>query len=150
MRGPKPWFLSGSPASSLEQLDTMHNMDHSRAALAGRGGGTTQNPLTYKARAQQELASGQTARGQSGPCPGPCPVTVSLPDGAGRGNLVPWARPWDQRHSSSGMWPFLPFRVQTLLHLQPQGGVPPPPPPAHQGLLRGRVGAARTDLGPWG
>lgn len=25
-RGPKPWFLSGSPASSPEHLDAMHRM----------------------------------------------------------------------------------------------------------------------------
>lgn len=48
-KSPKPWFLSGSPASSREQLGTMHTVVPAGLPLSvgGRGGGQTQNPVMH-------------------------------------------------------------------------------------------------------
>lgn len=127
-RSPKPWFLSESPASSLDQLDTMHKVIPAGLPLGvgGRGGGQTQNPLMYIHSSEPDRNL-LRVRQQTSELPLPRALLCNcepLRD-PGRGDWVAWARPWDQRHSSSsGMWPFPPFQVQILPHLQPLEEMP--------------------------
>lgn len=83
---PEALVPGGSPASSREQLGTMHTVV---PAVLGVGEGRwidTQNPLMHIQGSEPDriFAWGQDCRHEL-PCPGPCSTTVSLSGILGRG-----------------------------------------------------------------
>lgn len=123
-------------------------------ARACKGWGETQNPLTY--RAQQELARGQTAGGQDRLCPGPCPVTVSLPQECWERYLEEEAWCPEQGLGIKDIPPLqecglsCPSEFRPSPTCSPQEMCPTSPLPPHQGLPEGQVGGPQNRSGSLG